>query len=287
MKNEEKLKDLPNYKIYYFDKNHYDKIVVENFSAKNDDEAYQHYLNVANSIANKDKEIYYGTIHYGCTVDSKGNQSPYYDIEDHRKYGEWIYENENFLKRTWENIKYFFHYWFVDRPKDFHYWFRDLRYLLKNKEAYSNQWNLDWHLLDSIKRNVPSLIQNSYALAFIDEAIMQVHGKDPKFDLKKYHEEHYAGYPKEIEDLAVKIQKEEYENLLLYVKLYQYYANFGDIDFDDPEEVEFDKKWRHTLPIKPGTYDEISDYDKMNQLVKEYWDKIWDWMKAYGQKLND
>ena len=60
--------------------------------------------------------------------------------------------------------------------------------------------------------------------------------------IKKYHEEHYAGYPKDIEDLAIKIQKEEYENLLLYVKLYQYYANFGDVDFDDLEEVEFDKE---------------------------------------------
>ena len=213
--------------------------------------------------------------------------SPYYDVEEHRKIGKWIHEDDPLIKRIWENVKDFFHYYFVDKLKDLDYWLRDIIYLLKNKEAYSNQWNLDWHILDSMKRNIPSLIKNSYALSFIDEAIIKIHGKDPGFDLKKYHEEHCFGYPKDVEDLAIKIQNEEYEKILLYVKLYQYYFNYGDIDFDDPKEVEFDKEWRHTLPIKKGTYDEISDYDEMNQLIKEYWNKIWDWMKVYGQKLND
>ena len=283
----DELKDLPNYKIYYFADNKYDKTVVEKFFANDDDEAYKHLLEFSSKWTDSNKQLYYGTIHYVCSMNENGNKSPYYDIEEHREIGKWIHEDDPLIKRTWENIKDFFHYYFVDKPKDLYYWLRDIRYLLKNKEAYSNQWNLDWHILDSMKRNIPSLIKNSYALAFIDEAIIKIHSKDPGFDLKKYYEEHCSGYPKDVEDLAIKIQKEEYEKILLYVKLYQYYSNFGDIDFDDHEEIEFDKEWRHTLPIKKGTYDEISDYDEMNKLVKKYWDKIWDWMKAYGQKLND
>ncbi|MBP5784397.1 MAG: hypothetical protein J6W16_02280, partial [Methanobrevibacter sp.] len=124
-------------------------------------------------------------------------------------------------------------------------------------------------------------------LCIIDEAIMKLHENEPRFNLDAYHKEHCCGYPKEVEDLAMKIQKDEYKNLLLYVKLYKYYASNGYVDFENQEEVEFDKKWRYTLPIKSGTYDEISDYKKLVSLSKEYWNKIWDWMKAYGDKLND
>lgn len=273
----------PNYKIYYFDKNHYDKIVLERFYAKDDETAYKHLC----EFPSNGEKLYYATIHYISTIDSNGNRSPEVDIDEHRTLGKWIHEDDSFMKRLWEEVKDFFVDWFINRPKDLYYWLRDLAYLLKNKEAYSNQWNLDYHLLDSIERNVPSLIKNSYALAFINEAIIQIHGNDPGFDLDTFHKDNYAGYPKEVEDLAIKIQNEEYNKLLLYVKLYKYYAAFGDIDFDKPDEVAFDKEWRHTLPIKPGTYDEISDHKKMMSLVQEYWDKIWDWMKAYGQKLND
>lgn len=273
----------PNYKIYYFGKNHYDKIVLEKFYAENDDAAYAH----LNTLPSNGKTLYYAPIHYVSTVDSKGNRSPEVDIDEHHALGKWIHEDEPFLKRMWEEVKDFFVYWLVDRPKDFYYWLRDLKYLLKNKEAYSNQWNLDYHLLESIERNVPSLIKNSYALAFIDDAILQLHGNEPEFDLDKFHRDNCMGYPKEVEELAVKIQNEEYNKLLLYVKLYKYYAAFGDIDFDNPDEVAFDKEWRHTLPIKPGTYDEISDIKKMTSLAQEYWNKTWEWVKKHGQKLND
>ena len=53
------------------------------------------------------------------------------------------------------------------------------------------------------------------------------------------------------------------------------------------EKDAFDNEWRRTLPIKKGTYDEIDDYKKLIAMTNEQWNKIWDWMKAYGQKLND
>ena len=279
----------PNYKIYYFkDIHRWEKEVIERFYADNDDVAYAHLEEVKQTKMAEGRELYYSTIHYIRTIDANGNKTPEVDIEDRRAIvGQWIHANDPWYKKVFEEVKDFFEYWLVDRPKDLYYWLRDLRYLLKNKEAYSNQWNLDWHLIDSIERNVPNLIKNSYALAFIDEAILQVHGNEPGFDLRKFNEANCYRYPKEIEDLAVKIQQEEYSKLLLYVKLYKYYANHGDVDFDDPESVAFDKEWRYTLPIKKGTYDEISDYNALIALSQEYWDKTWDWIKRYGQKLND
>lgn len=283
---EDSTEKKPNYKIWHFGKTKYDKVVDERFWAEDDGSAYAH---LQNYICNhKDGTLYYySTICYSCMVDENGIKSQEYDIEDHEfRYKLWN-SRKSWLKRTWEEVKFFFEYWLIDKPKDICYWIRDLVYLLKNKEAYSNQWDLDWHILDSIERNVPSLIKNSNALAFIDEAIVQLHGKDKSFDLKQYHKDHCCGYPEEVEALAVKIQNDEYGKLLQHVKLYRYYADLGCIDTSDPEQVKFDKKWRYTLPFKKGTYDEVADYDKVIAMANEQWNAIWDWMKAYGQRLND
>ena len=285
---EDKNTPKPNYKIYFFKGvSKWEKEVVEKFYAEDDDAAYAYLEEVKKSGKYAGKELYYKTITFASTIDGKGNRSPEVDAEDFRAMVHWIHENTPWHKKAWEEVKDFFAYWLVDRPKDLYYWTRDLVYLLKNKEAYSNQWNLDWHILDSIERNVPSLIKHSHSLAFIDDAILQVHGHEPGFDLDKFHEDHCAGYPQDIEDLAIEIQYEEYKKLLLYVKLYKYYANFGDVDFNNPDEVAFDKEWRHTLPLKKGTYDEVSDYKALFALSQEYWDKIWDWMKKHGHTLND
>lgn len=285
---EESNKNKPNYKIWHFGRTKWDKIAVERFYAKNDEKAYEHLEEFKkNNLQIDGKEYYYSTICYVRCVDSKGNKSEEHDIEDHKSRALWYNKDKSWLKKAWEEVMSTFSYWFFDKPKDWYYRHRDKKYLLKNKEAYSNQWNLDSHLLDSIELNVPSLIKNSHSLAFLDEAIVQMHGHEPGFDLDKFYRDNYMGYPKELEELALKIQNEEYNKLLLNVKLYKYYSSFGSIDFDNKDDVEFDKVWRRTLPIKKGTYDEISDYKELIKLTKDSWNSIWDWMKAYGQKLND
>ena len=47
--------------------------------------------------------------------------------------------------------------------------------------------------------------------------------------------------------------------------------------------------WRKNEDSENGwyTYDEIADYKKLIAMTNEQWNKIWDWMKAYGKKLND
>lgn len=291
-KDEKEKAKKPNYKIWHFGKSRWDKVVVERFWAESDEKALERLEEVKKSW-NGNEELFWSTVHYTCVIDDDGEMSDEVDIDDGRKNVEWLWGGKKkkkkgkWWKRAWEEVAFFFEWWLVDRPKDFWWWMKDLVYLLKNGERRSAQWSLDWHLLDSIERNVPKLIENSHCLAFIDEAIMKLHGDEEGFDLDKFLREHCSGYPEEVEKLAVEIQREEYEKLLQHVKLYRYYSDMGHGDFDDPEWVELDKKWRGTLPLKRGTWDEIEDWKKLVKLAQDEWEAVWEWMKKHGQKLND
>jgi hypothetical protein len=274
----------PNYKIYHFGKNHYDKIVDDRFYAENDNDAYT-YLQAFINTSKDDVKRYYATIHYSSIVDEDGNKTEEFDIDDMKNVV--MYRKTSFIKRVGMHIADFLRYWLIDKPRDFRYKIHDLMYLIKNGEEYSCRWNIDQHIIDTLEKNIPHLIKNSHSLMFLDEAILKMHENEKDFDLTKYHIYNCGVYPKEVEDLAIKMQNEEYSKLLQYIKLYKYYSSYGDFNEDDPDEVAFDKEWRHTLPIKLGTYDEISDYSKIDNLVKDSWNKIWDWMKLYGYKLND
>ena len=284
----ETTEQKPNYKIFHFDTAR-NTIVDEKFYAENDDAAYQHLLKFKeahHAEVSADVEHFYKPIIYVSVLGE--DCIPEHDVEDYEFCKRWRKDNKRVSK--WDN--------FVEKIDDFlydvadvfyniKYKVRDFIYLMKNKEAYSNQWNLDWHLIDTIERNVPSLIKNSHALLFLDEAIKELHKDDSNFDIDNYYRDCQGNFPKEVEDLAINIQNEEYEKLLHHVKLYKYYNDGGYVDYDDPEQVEFDKKWRHTLPIKPGTYDRLADPKKMSDMVNEQWGKIWDWVKQYGQRLSD
>ena len=274
-------KDMPNYKIFWVDDD-YNKNIVLKFNAKNDEEAYAKLLEYCKQP--DDHTYYYGHIHYCKCVHSDGKTTSIRCLE---KGSIWPFkEKKCFVARVFEGMKDFIAYWLYYKHIDIWYKIKDIAYLLEHHEAQSNQWNLDQHLVDSIELNVPSLIKYSHGMMFLDEAILRLHGNDEGFDLKKYHESHYRGYPKEVEDLAMKIQQEEYSKLLLYVKQYKYYSNFGIVDPKNPDDVAFDKEWRHTLPVKKGTYDEF-DYDMLKTMYDKAWDNIWDWVKEYGHTLYD
>ena len=273
--------NLPNYRIFWVDDKRIKHVVLK-FKALNDDEAYAKLKDFDSS--HDDHVYYYGIIHYCKCINSSGDKMFIRELNDHAI--SWDDSKKNVFLRVVEKIGDFFAYWIYYKPIDLWYKLKDIIYLLKYNEARSNQWNLDYHLLDSIELNVPSLIKYSHCMMFLDEAILQLYGNDAGFDLKKYHESHCACYPKEVEDLAMKIQHDEYNKLLLYVKQYKYYSNYGIIDIDDPDAVEFDNEWRHTLPVKLGTYDEY-DYEKLEILYNTAWNNIWDWVKKYGHTLND
>ena len=88
-------------------------------------------------------------------------------------------------------------------------------------------------------------------------------------------------YTNEEEKLAVKYQEGSRNELLKHIKLYEYYRDFGVTD-----DKELDKKWHSTLPIKKGTYDHF-DHKKLDALRLKHWNKIWEWMRQYGETLWD
>lgn len=274
------INDLPNYKIFWVDNSQHKNVVLK-FNAKNDNEALDVFSKYENSHA--DHIYYYGKIHYvTCLMPNKKKTI--------REVGDLSLdefdENKNFVVKILNNIGDFFTYSIWQKLVDIWYKAKDIIYLLKHNEARSNQWNLDLHLLDTIELNVPSLIKYSHCMCFIDDAILEMHKDDKDFDLKKYHESHCAGYPENIEKRAMEIQNQEYNKLLLNVKLYKYYSQYGIIDSNNADEVAFDKEWRYTLPIKSNTYDEF-DYAKLTELCTKTWNDIWDWVKKYGHTLSD
>ena len=275
-------KDLLNYQLFWVDDKQLKHTIIK-FKADNDEDALLK-CDEYNIMNAGDHLYYYGKIHYVKCLNKDGTFT-IRDMSDRSEVHGLIFHKNAFL-RIFESVCDFFSYWMWQKPIDWWYSIKDIVYLLKHKESRSNQWNLDMHLIDTIILNVPSLIKNSHGLMFLDEAIKRLNKDNAEFDLKKYHAEHCSGYPDEVEDLAYRIQIEEYNNLLLNARLYKYYSDAGIIDVDNEDEVEFDKKWRHTLPVKTGTYDEF-DYDKLNELHQTAWNNVWDWIKKYGHTLYD
>ena len=274
-------KDLPNYQIFWVDEKQLKHTVLK-FTSSNDEDALLKCDEY--SIFHVDHDYYYGRVHYVKCLNKDGT----FTIRDISDRSDVFGENrsKNAFIRAVDAVCDFFTYWLWQKPVDWWYSIKDTLYLLKHKESRSNQWNLDTHMIDTIILNVPSLIKNSHGLMFLDEAILRLNADDKAFDLKRYHAEHCSGYPEEVEDLAYRIQIEEYSKLLLNAKLYKYYADAGIIDTDSEDEVAFDREWRCTLPVKTGTYDEF-DYEKLNELCQNVWNSIWDWMKKYGHTLYD
>lgn len=163
---------------------------------------------------------------------------------------------------------------------------KDICYLLKNKIERRASWSFDTYLLEIIEKTLPKLRDSKIGISplFLDMAIVELHGKEEGFDLAKYNEKHACsreGYPKDVEDLAEKMKVDTYDEILLHIKLYNYYFSCGECD-----DAEFDKAWRSTLPIVEGSYD-VFDYDKLFELQDKEWSKIWEMMSKFGRSMWD
>ena len=271
---------LPNYKIFWVDERQ-QKHVVEKFKAENDETAYAHRDEYC--CEHTDHKYFWGKMYYVKCMTSSGKVITRALDESH----DCMLDNDmSLFMKIISAVGDFFACWLWQKPIDWWYKLKDVMYLLKYKEARSNQWNLDQHLIDSLELNLPSLIENSHGLMFLDDAILKLHENEKDFDIKKYHEQHCNDYPSDVEKLALDIQHAEYSTLLLNVKLYKYFTSYGIIDHECQNDIEFDKKWRHLLPVKPGTYDEF-DYIKLQELRQKSWNDIWSWVKEHGHTLYD
>lgn len=269
----------PNYQIFTIESN-CKKNVVERFYADSNKAANDYLVENYVKTVNGSKKHYWG--HYSPikVLHDDGTTTEY------TCYEAIIGKTEGF----WNKVKEFFAvdvaYYLWDKPKDLWYWLKDLVFLNKNKIERRASWSFDTYVLEMIEKTLPRLMEDKVGISqlFIDQAICDLHKDDASFDLAKYNEDHCStGYPKEVDRLAEKMMEKAYNEILLHIKLYRYYSDFGVVEDKDQA---FDKEWRSTLPIIEGSYDEF-DYKKLQSLADQEWNAIWEMMKAYGRTMWD
>lgn len=187
-----------------------------------------------------------------------------------------LFENdENKCKKR--KIKFSFSdFWF--RVKDFWFRVKDTFYFFRHGHSMKESWSIDSHLLEDLRFNLKKLAENTNGCpTFICERA--------KFELNKTDKEEW-NYDNDEMELAMKMWIDELNKLRENVLLYEYYDGYGIVEEDDKEMVEIDRKYRDTLPYKPGTKNEF-DFPKLRELAKERWDNIWNWIKEYGESLWD
>lgn len=259
------------------------KVEVIRFHANDVKEAYD-FLKDYTKTANKDYTYYFDEINVFHIMNDDGSVT---ECEDIVRYWDSEDKNHPFIVRMWKSLTYNLWYWFIDKPNSVKHWVKDIAYLLRTKHNRNESWSLDTHMLDDMLWNIPILIKSKHGLAapFLDMAVKETHKDDSTFNLDEWNKT-YHDYTKEEEELADKYQRESYEKVVEFIKLYYYYESYGVVDKNNEDEVAFDKKFRSTLPIIPGSYD-MMDYKRLSELQKKTWNKIWEWVRTYGQTLWD
>lgn len=257
------------------------KIVMQYIHAEDDDDAYKQ-LKDYKKIANKEYTYYVEPQTYYYTKDGKKHDIDSF-VDEFKSRVPWY-------KRILDDISFYLHYYFVDKPKDIYYHIKDFIYFLKNKHEKWESWNVDRALLKTLLFNIKKLRNNKYTLSWkmVDKAILEKHKDDPNFDIKQFHKEHYSGYGDDIEKRAIELEKEMFDKLIQDINEYFYYVNYYNdyIDETNKELVELDKRLRPTLPLIKGSYDRY-DYKKLNDMALKRWNRIWETVRIYGLEFVD
>lgn len=161
---------------------------------------------------------------------------------------------------------------------DAHYNLKQTVSRIMDEHAYSESWNLYNHMLDDLEYNLPILIKTHHGIPnmCVQKAEDQIKCGEADIECEN-GDAVYA--------IGSKIWEDELNRLLDAVRCYKYYENFGIVAKDKFPE-EFLEKHKDDIPKMPGMYDAI-DYKKLDELSKEKWNYIWNWMKENGQCLWD
>lgn len=138
-------------------------------------------------------------------------------------------------------------------------------------------WSIYDHILEDLRFNLPIFLRDkhSYPTEYIDKA-----KKELKIECE-FYDSVYKENSNKIEQKAIELWNNDIKELLLYVRLYMFYENFGLLDPIDEDEKEINKKYKVTSPLTPKDYKDL--YIKAN----EYWAKWIDKYKQIGQHLWD
>lgn len=261
------------------------KKTLKKFWAKDDKAAYAFLKKWKKQNAGKYNvdECYYSTTGYyiGNKLDENGNVKHYDSLD------EMIEGDKNGLSLCkkiaealvcpfevlWHKIAFFV------------YGAKNLSYYAKNKHSMNEHWSLDMHILDDLRFNIPKLLNDrvSTPTRFYEEARMTTHKDEKNFDFEKSLKDNPM-FSDEETSLAEKLWNSQLEKLLLDIKLYDFYSNFGIPRYEN--EPDFYETWKNTLPYKPGTLKEL-DFAKLRALENKHWNAIWNWIKENGRDLWD
>lgn len=270
------------FRVEISEKNKHDvkKIIMCKFWAKTDDEALKFYKDYV-KIANPAYTYYYDTT--DTYVDSNGK---HFDSMSEM----CAYESKN--TSIWKRISEFFENAFDScsyKFRDCKAFMKNASYFLKTGHKRSEAWSIDSHIVEDLLHNLPILKKtlHGYPSQYVDIAARTIYSKDTNFDIEQYHKRHSDyGYPEDVEALAMKLWCDEIDKLYLYVRLYNYYLNFGIVDEKNEDDVKFDKEWHHTIPYEKYKYDAI-DYKKLDKLTIKYWNLWLDQFRKIGPNLWD
>lgn len=250
------------YRIFSVDKDGNRKTLYK-FWAKNDEEA----LNTLEEFKSQHAE--FGECYYGSSgnyVDGDGKR--------HDSLREMHVDRRGTLERIWDYAFYRIPSKFVD----FKFKARNVLGFIHCKHACDESWNLDLHILEDLKYNLPILAKHHHGYPnFIAD---RVKGRLDRNGLTERE------FMKLESETASKMWTEELLSLHREVLLYLYYSNHGMFDDNDMEMASIDREYRNTIPYKEGTYKEI-DCAKLGEMTQEHWNNIWDWVKEKGQALWD
>lgn len=243
---------------------HGKKVILKTFYAE-DDAAALKYLKDYKKIANKEYTYYF-------------------DDNKEDLFEKWRKKNKMkaWYSKVWDAISFSFCNWFFYKPRDLYYWMKDVVHWLRTKHNRDEYWSLDYHVLDDIVFNLEILKAHIHGVAqpFIELAIKERNKDDPNFDLDAYLKKTNYGGTKEDVDLAIELMKREFDNQILNIRLYNYYSSYGVVSDNDEAMKKIAEQYEKTLPYLPGRYKSF-DYDKLNAMIEEQWNKICDWNKKH------
>jgi hypothetical protein len=158
---------------------------------------------------------------------------------------------------------------------------KEIEYMLKTRHNINETWSLYTHILDDIRYNVPKMIEEDRGYP---SQLLRNAADELGIEINQYGNAKTAEEDDKVRDKANEMWKNMLNVLVDHVHAYLYFSNYGIVDDEDAEMVEYDKIHSSEIPYKTGTYREI-DYIKNGELVIHHWNAIWDWIKEYGESL--
>ena len=186
-----------------------------------------------------------------------------------------------FMSISWKmcDIKYMLY--------DVIFWFGHYDMKTNHGEERADCWSINGMITRKLLFNIPRMIKSLHGCPskYAAEAVVKARAeKGQRITLEQAYKINASA---EEMDMAMSMWKADLEKLVLYIRLYEYYNARGIVGKEDgPEMEKIDKEYRNTLPVMPGTDNEI-DYLKCEELAQKYWELYCDHWKAIGRMCWD